>query len=94
MKAKKVINKSVGMTIAEYNRVTSILFPKTEPAQLTSAQRDSLALAEIDGAMVELAAERDRILLEQSKRELAFMTECQAYPVDYPDTAKIKTKKY
>ena len=98
MKAKKLIRQSVAMTIAEYNRVTVILFPDAEPIHLTDEQNDKLSLAEIDSAMSELVEERDRILLEQSHREASEYT-CysESYSVDEYYSAvskdKAKTKK-
>jgi len=80
MKAKKLLRKSMNNSIAEYNRIHAILYPNSESAQLTSEQYERLDLAGIDSIMVELAAERDRILLEQSKRELSIMYQNQPQP--------------
>ena len=93
MKAKKLLRKSINNSIAEYNRVHAILYPNSEPVQLTTTQYERLDLAGIDSIMIELAIERDRILLEQSKRELAGYNDYhQAMPSTYDDT-KTKTKK-
>jgi hypothetical protein len=95
MKAKKLLRKSMDNSIAEYNRVHAILYPNSETVQLTTEQWERLDLAGIDSIMIELAAERDRILLEQSKRELAGYNDYHVDgPMDHPDTSKIKTKKY
>jgi len=84
MKAKKLLRKSMDNSIAEYNRIHAILCPNAEPVQLTTEQYERLDLAGIDSIMIELAAERDRILLEQSKRELAGYNDYYAAgPDDY-----------
>lgn len=90
MKAKKLLRKSMDNTLVEYNRVHAILYPNAESVQLTCEQYERLDLSGIESLMFELATERDRILREQSKRELSGYAE----PMDYPDTSKIKTKKY
>lgn len=98
MKAKKLLRKAMNNSLTEYNRIHAILYPNSEPVQLTPEQYDRLDLASIKSIMLELAAERDRILLEQSKRELAGYNEYDAVtvPDNYleTDTSKTKTKKY
>jgi hypothetical protein len=93
IKVNKLLDKKVGNAINEYNRVNRILYPNVETVWLTEEQSNALALDTIDSLIGALAAERDRILLEQSKRELAGYNDYhQAMPSTYDDT-KTKTKK-